>query len=686
MISCNDGEKGVKDSNPFFTEYNTPFQVPPFDKITPEHFMPAFEKGMADSKAEVEEILSNPDEPTFENTVVAMDKSGQLLDRVSTVFFGLSSANTSPELQQIQMEVSPKLAAHGDEISLDPRLFERVKSVYINRDKFDLTDEEQFILENIYLGLVRNGADLSPEKKEVLKEMNQKLSVLGVKIRQNVLAETNGFKMVISDEADLAGLPESVINGAAEAAAAKEMEGKWLFTTQKPSMLPFLTYSENRDLRAKLYSGYTMRANNDNDYDNKELIAEMMELRAQRAELLGYKTHAHLVLESRMAKVPENVYDLLGKLWSGALPAAKRDLIEMQKIADREGANFKIASSDWWYYAEKLRKEKYDLDDNELRPYFELNNVMKGAFGVATNLFGITFTEIDDIPRPHSEAVAFEVKEKNGDHLGVLYLDFHPRESKNQGAWCGRYRSHRILDGKEIKPVVTMVMNFTRPSGDKPALLSLDEVSTLFHEFGHALDGLFSTNSYDYSFVARDFVELPSQIMEHWVTEPEVLKVYALQYETGEVIPETLVEKVKNSSFFNQGFNKVEYLAACYLDMAYHTIGSGTDVNVAEFEKKVLNEIGLIPEIESRYRTTYFTHIIGGYDAGYYSYDWAAVLDNDAYEAFEEKGIFDQETASSFRKNILEKNGTMEPMQMYVNFRGKEPSIEPFLRNLGFID
>ncbi|MEZ5010963.1 MAG: M3 family metallopeptidase [Bacteroidales bacterium] len=486
------------------------------------------------------------------------------------------------------MEVSPLLAAHSDEISLDPRLFERIKSVYNNREKFNLNEEQSYILENLYLGLVRGGADLPPEEKEKLKEMNQELSVLRVQITQNVLAETNDFKMVISDEKDLAGLPESVIRAAAEAAAAKELEGKWLFTTQKPSMLPFLTYSENRELRSRLYAGYTMRANNDNDFDNKEPIARMMELRADRAALLGYKTHSHLVLEPRMAKVPENVYNLLEQVWAGALPAAKRDLVEMQKIADREGADFKIAASDWWYYAEKLRKEKYDLDDNELRPYFKLDNVMNGAFGVATNLYGITFTEIKSIPKPHDEAVAFEVKEKNGDHLGVLYLDFHPRDSKNQGAWCGRYRSHRVLDGKEITPVVTMVMNFTRPSGDTPALLSLDEVSTLFHEFGHALDGLFSTNTYDYSFVARDFVELPSQIMEHWVTEPEVLKVYALNYETGEVIPDELVQKMTNSSYFNQGFNKVEYTAACYLDMAYHTITSGTDVDVAEFERGYL--------------------------------------------------------------------------------------------------
>lgn len=683
MNSCSDR---VKEINPFFSEYKTPFEVPPFDKIAVEHFIPAFEKGISDHTAEVEAILSSTEEPTFENTVVAMDRSGKLLQKVSSVFSGLSSANTSPELQAIQMEMSPKLSAHNDEISLDPRFFEKIKAVYNNRENFDLTTEEAYILENLYKGLVRQGADLPEEKKNELKAMNQELSVIGVKINQNVLKEINRFQMVIEDQEDLAGLPESVENGAAEAATAAGLEGKWLFTTQKPSMLPFLTYAHNRELREKLYDGYLMRGDNDNEFDNKELVASMMEVRANRAELLGYPTHAHLVLESRMAKEPQNVYDLLDQLWAGALPAAKRDLLEMQAIVDREGAGFKIESSDWWYYAEKLRKEKYDLDDNELRPYFKLENVMKGAFAVATNLYGITFTELPAIPKPHSEAVAFEVKEENGDHLGVLYLDFHPRESKSQGAWCGRYRSHKVEDGREITPVVTMVMNFTRGSGGAPSLLSIDEVSTLFHEFGHALDGLFAENNYGYSYVARDFVELPSQIMEHWVTLPEVLEIYAKHYETGEVIPAELVERIRNSSLFNQGFVKTEFLAACYLDMAYHTIAPGTDIEVKSFEKDALDRISLIDEIEPRYRTTYFTHIIGGYDAGYYSYDWSAVLDHDAFEAFKENGIFDNTTADLFRYNILAKNGTMDPMEMYVAFRGKEPSIEPLLRNLGFLN
>jgi peptidyl-dipeptidase Dcp len=683
MISCTDSEKAAEGQNPFFAEYNTPFGVPPFDLIEAEHYIPAFEKGMEESKKSVEAILANTDEPTFENTFVALDEAGDLLGRVSSVFFGLSSANTSPEIQAIQMEISPKLAAHGDEISLDPRLYQKLKVLYDNRESFGLNDEQLFLLENQYMGLVRNGAGLSDEDKETLKKFNQEISIIRVKLSNNVLAETNGFKLELSKEEDLSGLPESVVAQAAATARENDLEDKWVFTTQKPSMIPFLQSSDNRKLRAKLYSAYTNRANNDNDFDNKVLLAQLFELRADKAALLGYDTHSHLVLEPRMAKEPANVYSFIDQVWEKAVPVAKNERKQMQAIIDREGGDFKLASSDWWYYSEKLRKEKYDLDDAALRPYFELNNVMNGAFLVATKLYGITFTEINEIPLPHADAVAFEVKEEDGSHLGVLYLDFHPRASKKQGAWCGGYRSHRFVDGKEITPVTTMVMNFTSPTDDLPSLLSLDEVSTLFHEFGHALDNLFSTNSYNTAYRAWDFVELPSQIMEHWVAEPEVLKLYAHHYETGEVIPDNLIEKMKNSSYFNQGFITVEYMAACYLDMAYSTVGGGTDIDVAEFEKKTLKKIGLIPEIEPRYRSTYFLHIVGGYDSGYYSYDWAGILDNDAFDAYSEKGIFDREIASSFRNNILAKNGTMDAMEMYVNFRGREPGIEPYLRSKG---
>jgi peptidyl-dipeptidase Dcp len=411
----------------------------------------------------------------------------------------------------------------------------------------------------------------------------------------------------------------------------------------------------------------------------------MISLRAKRAKLLGYQTNSHIVLEPRMAKVPDNVFNLLNSLWEKALPVAKNEVKEMQAIINREGGKFKLEPSDWWYYAEKLRKEKYDLNDSELRPYFKLDNVRDGVFACATNLFGITFSPLTNIPLPHPEAQAFEVKESDGSHLGVLYMDFHPRESKQQGAWCGTYRSHHVADGKNVTPIVTVVGNFTRPSGDLPSLLSMEEVSTLFHEFGHALDALFNKNTYNQTYVAWDFVELPSQLTEHWATEPVVLSTYARNYETGEPIPANLVEKIKNSEYFNQGFDNVETLAASLLDMSYHTLEAPVSIDIQDFEKQYFATIGLIPEIISRYRSTYFTHITGGYDSGYYSYTWAAVLDNDAFEAFREKGIFDSETADSYRKNILEKNGTMDAMTMYVNFRGREPIIEPLLKNRGLL-
>lgn len=685
MIACADTDKGTGETNPFFADYDTPFGVPPFELIKAEHYMPAFVKGMEEHKANVEAILSSTEEPTFENTFVALDRAGEQLSKVSSVFSGLSSANTTPEIKAIQMEISPKLAAHSDEINLDPRLYARLKVVYDKRDSFDLSDEEMFLLESDYMGLVRNGAGLSDEDKDKLKAYNQEISIIRVKLGNNVLDETNSFQLLISDEKDLDGLSEAVVAGAAATAKERGNEGKWVFTTQKPSMIPFLQSSTNRVLRKKLYDAYINRANNNNDSDNKELLATLFEIRAERAELLGYKTHSHLVLEPRMAKEPANVYEFLDEVWDRALPVGKKESAMMQAIIDREGGDFKLEASDWWYYAEKLRKEKYDLDDSALRPYFKLENVMHGAFDVANKLYGITFTEIEDIPLPHPDAVAFEVKEADGEHTGVLYLDFHPRASKKQGAWCGGYRGHRVVDGEVITPVTTMVMNLTPATEDMPSLLSLDEVSTIFHEFGHALDNLFSEKTYNTSSIAWDFVELPSQIMEHWVGEPEVLRMYAKHYKTGEVIPDDLIEKMQNSSYFNQGFITLEYLSACYLDMGYSTAKAGENIDVEKFEKEILSKIGLIPEIVPRYRSTYFLHIVGGYDSGYYSYDWAGKLDNDAFDAFTEKGIFDSETAKAFRYNVLAKNGIKNPMQMYVDFRGREPKIDSYLRNKGLL-
>lgn len=683
IISCKN-KTMIDMSNPFFSEYNTPFNVPPFEKIHARHYMPAFEKSMADGRMEIEAIARNRQEPTFQNTIEALDRSGDLLTRVSSVFFSQTSANTNDSLQKIEVEISPELASYTDEIRLNPGLFKRVKSVYDNQEKFNLNPEQKYLLENIYKGFVRNGANLNKRDQDTLKNINKRLSVLTVKFSQNVLDETNHYKLFV-DKADLTGLPESVIAAAAGIAKDAGQEGKYAFTTQKPSIFPFLTYSPNRDLRRELFHAYTNRGNNGNEYDNNKILAEIVKLRAEHAKLLGYKSHADFMLELRMAKKPENVLKLLNSLWDKAIPVAKEEVAEMQKIIDREGGKFKLEPSDWWYYAEKLRKQKYDLNDAELRPYFKLENVRDGVFACANRLFGITFTPISNIPLPHPEAKAYEVKDTDGSHIGVLYMDFHPRDSKRQGAWCGTYRSHHVIDGKTITPVVTVVYNFTRPGKDTPALLDMDEVETLFHECGHALDNLFNRNNYNQSFIAWDFVEMPSQLNEHWATEPEVLNMYAKNYKTGTTIPASLVKKIRNSSYFNQGFNNVELLAASLLDMAYYTLEPPAVIDVQTFEKKYFSKIGLIPEIISRYRSTYFLHIIDGYDAGYYCYTWAAVLDNDAFEAFKEKGIFNKSVASSYRKNILEKNGTMDAMQMFVNFRGREPIIEPLLKNRGLI-
>ena len=671
--------------NPFYTAYNTPFDVPPFEKIMAKHYTPAFEKGMTEGRAELKKILENTEEPTFQNTIDPVDQMGVLLTKVSAVFFAQTSANTNDSLQKIEIDMSPKLSEYRDEIMLNPILFKKVKSIYENQSKFNLDDEQKFLLENLYKNFVRNGALLSATDQDTLRKLNKEISVLTVNFSQNVLAETNKFKLVIDKEADLKGLPPAVISGAAQVAKRDSMDGKWVFTTQKPSMLPFLTYNENRELRKQLYDAYLTRGNHNDKYDNKKLLAGIVTLRAKRAKLLGYKSHADLNLENRMAKNPSNVYALLNQLWTPALNVAGEELKEMQKIADREGAKFKIEPSDWWFYAEKLRREKYNLDDSELRPYFMLDNVREGAFAVANKLYGITFSPIEGIPLPHPDAKAFEVKEADGSHLGVLYMDFYTRASKGQGAWCGGYRDHKWLEGKEIKPVVTICCNFSNPSGDTPSLLSLDDVTTLFHEFGHGLQGLFSVNKYSMTNSAMDIIELPSQIMEHWATEPEVLKMYAKNYKTGEIMPDALISKIQKSSYFNTGFDNVELLAASMLDMAYYTLEAPVNIEVEKFEKDYMNKIGLIKEIEPRYKSTYFLHIVGGYDAGYYCYTWAAVLDNDSYEAFKEKGIFDKATADSFRKNILAPMGITDAAQSFIKFRGREPIIEPLLKNRGLM-
>ena len=680
MVSCS-----KKETNPLLVEWDTPYGVPPFEQVEIEHFAPAFEIAMKEHKEEMEAIITNSEEPTYENTVEAAYYAGELLSKVSTVFGTFNSVNISDELQQLAQEIYPKISAHYDEINLDPRYFERFKAVYDNKEKFDLNDEQLFLLESDYKGFVQSGAALPEDKKEELKKINQELSGLTLNYSQNILAEVNRYKLVIDNKEDLAGLPQASIDAAAETAAKDSLEGKWVFTIQKPSMIPFLQYADNRELRKEIYDAYVNQGNHDDEYDNKENLAKILNLRVKRAQLLGYDNHASIRTENRMAQNPENVFDLLNQLWEGILPKVKQERAALQTMIDKEGGDFKLAPHDWFYYTEKLRKEKYDLDESEVRPYFELENVRQGIFDVANKLYGITFTPIDGIPVPHPETTVYEVKEADGSHLALFFMDMHPRASKRGGAWCGEFREHHYTkDGKEVAPLINNVTNFTRPSGDQPALLSIDEVETMFHEFGHALDGLFSETSYTTSNIAWDFVELPSQIMEHWAFEKDVLKMYAKHYKTGEVIPDEVIDKLHASANFNQGFALTEVLAASLLDMKFHTMTEeNPDLNVMDFEKEYLNSIGLIPEIYSRYRSTYFNHIMGGYDAGYYSYTWANVLDEDAFEAFKENGIFDKETAQSFRENVLAKNGIKDAMEMYVAFRGREPKIDALLKNLG---
>lgn len=674
--------------NPFFSAYNTPYGVPPFDKIKTAHFTPAFEEGMKQESAAIQALVRRRDMPTFENTILALEHSGDLLDRVSTVFFNLNSANTNDELQGIARSLAPKLSKHRDDIQLNPLLFQRVKAVYDRRKELKLTTEQQTLLEKVYRNFVRSGAALPAEKQDRLRQINQESSLLTLQYGQNLLAENNAYTLVVDKKEDLSGLPASLVAAAAEDAAKRNLTGKWVFTLQNPSVMPFLQYADNRSLREKLFKAYIERANHNDKTDNKELLKKIVALRAERARLLGYENHAAYVLQESMAQTPAKVNELLNQLWSATVPVTKREAADLQAMMDKEGKSQKLEGWDWRYYAEKLRKEKYNLDEEELRPYFSLENVKQGIFALCARLYGLKFVPKPEIPVYHPEAMAYEVTEENGKHIGIMYMDFFPRASKRGGAWMTSYRKQEIRDGKEIAPVVSIVCNFSKPSGNQPALLNLDETRTFFHEFGHALHGLLSHVTYGSlsgTSVPRDFVELPSQIMENWATEPEVMKLYAKHYQTGEVIPEALVDKMKKSSLFNQGFLTTEYLAASLLDMDYHTLSpEKAPSDVAAFEQESMSRIGLIPQIPPRYRSTYFQHIFsGGYSAGYYSYIWSAVLDADAFEVFKQKGLFDKKSAESFRKNVLERGGTDEPMKLYRRFRGAEPDIEPLLRRRG---
>jgi len=691
MVSCTKNPKITNMMNPFLTSYNTPFDVPPFDKIKNADYMPAFAEGMKVHNAEIDSIVRNPEAPTFANTIEALDRSGDLLGRVNIVFSGVKEANTNDSLNQIAETVAPQLSQHNDAIVMNEALFARVKAVYDQKDSLKLTPGQYRLLTETYKQFIRGGANLPVDKKEELKKVNEQLSVLDIKFDKNLLAETNGFKLVIDNKEDLAGLPEAVVEGAAAEAKADGKDGKWVFTLQKPSWIPFLTYSDRRELREKLYKAMYNRCDNDNENDNKAIINQYINLRLKKANLMGYDSWASFILDDNMAKNPKNVYELLMKVWKPAIARAKEEAADMQALIDKEGGKFKLESWDWWYYSEKVRKEKFNLDEEQLRPYFKLDNVRDGAFMVANKLYGLTFTKLENMPVYHPDCQAFEVKDADGSLIGILYMDYYARNSKKGGAWMNNYREQYVnKQGNEIRPVVSNTFNFPKPVGDAPSLLSFDDVETMFHEFGHGLHGLLSKCTYRMTSgtnVSRDFVELPSQVMEHWAAEPEVLKMYAKHYKTGEVIPQELIDKIVKAGKFNQGFMTTEIIAAALLDMDYHTITAPENINVNDFEKKAMDKIGLIKEIIPRYRSTYFAHVFSwGYSAGYYAYTWAEVLDADAFEAYKETGdIFNQTVARSFRKNILERGNTDEPMKLYLNFRGKEPGIEPLLKNRGLL-
>ncbi len=687
ITACNDLTENKMLDNPFLTDYDTPFEVPPFDKIKNSHFEPAFEEGLKNHNKEIDSIVQMEEEPNFENTIVALENSGKLLGRVSRVFYNLNSANTNDEIQDLAKELAPRLSAHWDEIYLNEGLFERVKNVYDNQSNFNLESEDRKLLEETYKGFVRSGANLSDQDKKKLKEINSKISELTTDFGQNLLAETNDFQLFIDEEEELSGLPESLKEAARESAVEAGQEDKWLFTLQNASIMPFLQYADNRELRRKIWEAYQQRGNNENEHDNKEILLEISNLRLEKAKLIGYSSHAAYVLEEAMAKNSKNVDDILQKMWKPALAKAKQEAEDLQEEINNRGESFELAPYDWRYYTEKIRQKRYALSEDEMRPYFSLSSVREGAFETAAKLYGLSFVALNNVPTYHEDVEVYEVKDRDGSHLGLLYMDFFPRASKRGGAWMTSYRSQSKKNGERQAPIISLVCNFTKPSGGKPSLLTFDEATTLFHEFGHGLHGLLSDVKYESlsgTSVPRDFVEMPSQIMENWAADPEVMQSYAKHYETNKVIPDSLIQKLADVATFDQGFATTEYLAASFLDMTYHAITEPIEGDVNEIEREAMDAIGLIDAIIPRYRSSYFQHVFsGGYSSGYYSYIWSEVLDADAFAAFKETNLFDQKTADSFRENILERGGTEDPAVLYKNFRGADPDPEYLMKKRG---
>jgi len=670
--------------NPLLQEFNTA----PFSKITNVDYKPAIEKGIEIAKAEINELVINSDKPTFENTTVALDFTGEKLNRITSIFFNLNSAETNDEIQKIAQEISPLLSEFGNDITLNEALFKRVKTVFDSKETLDLTPEQEMLLEKQYKSFSRNGANLKEEDKNKLREIDAKLSKLSLKFGENVLAETNAFEMHLTNEEDVAGLPESVKEAAKEVAKSKEKEG-YIFTLDYPSYIPFLTYADNRELRKKMAIAAGKKAFQDNEFNNEQVVLDIVNLRQQRANLLGYKTHAHFVLEERMAETPENVIDFSNNLLEKAKPAALKEFKNLENYAKKLDGIEQLQKWDGAYYSEKLKKELFDLDQEALKPYFKLENVIGGVFEIANRLYDLKFEEVFNIDKYHQDVKTYNVTDTNGNFIAVFYADFHPRKGKRNGAWMTSYKPQQVKNGINERPHVSIVCNFTKPTETKPSLLTFNEVTTLFHEFGHALHGMLANTTYNSlsgTSVSWDFVELPSQVLENWCFEKEALELFAKHYETGEVIPMKYVEKIKESASFHEGMQTLRQLSFGLLDMKWHSEDPSKITSIKEFENDAFAETKLYPDVAENAMSTAFSHIFqGGYSAGYYSYKWAEVLDADAFEYFLEKGIFNKEVATKFKNNVLSKGGTEKPMELYKRFRGKEPKPDALLKRAGLL-
>lgn len=676
-------ENGEAQGNSILKESKAPFGAPEFNTFRVEDYKAAFDQGFAEKRAEIKAIIENSEEPTYANTIYALEMSGRTLDKISGIFFTLNESDNSEAMTEIENYVVPKLTELSGYVYMNDTLFNRINTLYNEKESLGLDEEQSIVLENYYKAFVRGGALLNEADKATLLDIDTKLGLAAIKFGNNLLADNKAFKLVITDKEQLKGLPQDVID-----VAVNEDGSSWVFTLDKPSCIPFLQYADNRELREKVYKAYYDRGDNNNTNDNKEVIKEILQLRQQKAKLLGFETYAHFVLDEKMAKTPEAALELLNSIWEPAVRRAKEERAELQKIADREGAGIKIEGWDWFYYTEKLRKEKYALNDEAIKPYFRIENVLQGAFDCASRLYGVKFVKRNDIPVYYDGVETYEVLDNDGKHLGIFYTDFFPRASKRQGAWMTNFVNQRNIGGDNVRPMIVNVCNFTAPQGNTPALLNIDETRTLFHEFGHALHGMLTQTHYPSvsgTNVKHDFVELFSQINEKWSVHPDVMPTYAKHYQNGEAIPAALIEKMQQSSHFNSGFETTELVAAALLDMKMHLIEDYSNFDCNEYEKQLRKELGFIPEIEYRYRSTNFAHIFsGGYEVGYYAYLWAEVLDCDAFELFLEKGIFDPATAASF-KQLLEMGGSKDPMREYRRFRGADPNPDALLRARGLI-